>query len=108
MDKGRAMQKLAMDWLNAIDERFNDVMEMISTGEIDINDVKRIELIDESKELPTKNIEVKNLQVKLIKNINHYFTRTLQEKGALDELEKMAIENAIKTVMGQIRTVLFQ
>lgn len=94
-------------WLDGIMESFDAIIQKINDGEIDIDKVERIHLISENQKFTGGTQELRDAQNNLIKHINHYFTRLVKEQGELDDLEKLAIESAIKGIMKQIRGMLF-
>lgn len=96
-----------LEWLNRIENSFDNIIEGLQSGEIDIDEVERLELIDESQDLDGDTPELRAEELNLIKHINHYFTRIVKEHGEIDELEKVAIESSIAGIMANIRKMVF-
>ena len=99
---------IGAEWLETITESFRTILEKVKSGEIDIKTVERLQLIDESKGFHINGTpELQKLQLDLIKHINHYFTRVVQTEGELENLEVIAIESKLKSIIAEVRKILF-
>lgn len=100
--------KSGAEWLETITHSFENIIEKVASGEIDIDKIERLQLIDESQELPGGNTsKLKPLQLDLIKHINHYFTRVVKTNGELDNWEVLVIETKLKSIIAELRKLLF-